>query len=244
MAIRACALACSQSPRCAGNYSGDKVHEAEFPHPGRPVRRADRQLGVHHRVIPGSKPMLGAGQVAQALAGAAQRDTGPQPGRGGGKIGDRPGHVLGQSLASPRITSVSVSSTSTSAGAAGGMPSRVRPSGPHPGGEKGDRRRRRAPREAPRPGRRHRRRPLAPFDGLPIRPVSRHNPAIRRPQRPPTAPGPDRAPATPRAAGPHPRGERASVEIQRAQHPAAPCIRPGGSHPGGQDLGLRRPHHG
>ena len=78
-----------------GNNSGDAVNEAEVPPPAGVLDERDGQLGVEHGVVPGSKAVLGGRQVAQAVAGGAQRDTGTQPCRRGGKVGDRPGQVLG-----------------------------------------------------------------------------------------------------------------------------------------------------
>ena len=78
-----------------GNNGGDAVHQTEVPYPVGVVGERDGQLGMHHGVVPGAEAALGARQVAQAHAGAAQRDTGAQPRRRGGKVGDRPGQVLG-----------------------------------------------------------------------------------------------------------------------------------------------------
>jgi len=181
--------------------------------------------------------MLGACQIAQAVVGRGQRDTGTQPGRGSGKIGDGPGHVLGQEPGQPpHYERVGV--LHRHLGRGGGQECQpgkaLRPS---PVGKKRDRQQtqRRVPhlsRGGVSP-----RRPLAPFDGLPD--PSRLHAQPRQPAGGPRARRrlPDPIVSLPRLTQPGlGRGEPAGVEIQRAQQPAAPCVRPGGGHLGRQGL--------
>ena len=198
----------------------------------------DCQLGVHHRVVPGSEATLGACQVAQALAGGAQRDTGPQPGRGDGKIRDRPGPILGQDPGQPSHHEC-VGVLHRHLGGGGGQerqPGKALRSPPI--SKKSDRQH--TQRRVPQPGRHAAdpRRAAAPFNGLPD--PSRLQAQPRHPAGRPSARGrlPDPVVSLPRLAQPGlTRGEPASVEIQRAQQQVAPCARPSG-HPGGQDTCL------
>ena len=222
-----------------GNNSGDTVHEAEVPHPVGVVGERDGQLGVHHGVVPGSEAVLGARQVAQAPAGVAQRDTGAQPRRRGGKVGDRPGQVLGPDPGhAPQHERVGV--LPRHLGGGGGQERQPGQAlGSPPIGEEGDRQHAQGLVAHGGRGGAGRRRPLTPSDRLrdPARDQAQHRQLESGRGAHGRVPGP--IVGLPRLQQPGlGRSGPAGEEIQRAQQPAAPRARPGGRHPGGKDLRL------
>ena len=239
VAIRTCALATSQSPRSAGTTAATLCTKPNSHTRSASWASETASSRVHHGVVPGSEAVLGVRQVAQALAGGAQRDTGAQPRRRGGKIGDRPGQVLGQDPDhAPHDERVGV--LPRHLGGGGGQERQPGQAlGSPPIGEKGDRQHAQGLVAHGGRGGAGRRRPLTPFDRLrdPARDQAQH----RQLESGRGAHGrvPGRVVGLPRLqqAGLG-RSGPAREEIQRAQQPAAPRARPGRRHPGGKDLRL------